>query len=669
MTPAWTTIPELSMASGLSRQWLWTCCKAATINGQTIEVKKLAYTPDHRGAQYVVRVSSLPVHLQQRLRELNTNSIEPKTLRIDENGLAEHNWKLNVIRPIIAHPWGSSERRATIRALVGTSTLDWKGKHLTFKVSTLELWIRTYEENDGLHLSLAKKIRKDKGKARVIIRKEWDNAVSFDAATREAIRHEAKQYLRGLIKGGLQRKFVRLLTGDKLRSLTAQHGGNPDTMPSKAFDIPLDFYREERHFQKVYRHKKDRKASHDAKPRIERRTVGLEPMDVVVMDVHHINVLLERKTGKTVTAKLIAFLDLATSRLFIEIIKFENKGGVRNSDIITAFINMCVDPAFGLPKVLYVDNGQEYGWADHLQDALKLNIRINGFDWQDDRDPVVRAMPYNASAKQIEGVFRQLNQQLIATIPGFIGDDRMNQKREKLGKSMPPFPGSFDEFITVVKKLVYGAYGWAPQFGELKGLSPLEKFRQFVDAGWTATVVDGEDLLTVFTKASPRNVRQGKIWHEKRSFTCDALNAMGDGRVTAHIPKYHGFSALRITNAKGEFLGIAYTETPYDVMDTRGAEESARRTSLYNRALTTMDKSVPDINAMQELIGWGERRGDVVSNEPDAIISVNGLGDKGLMRPPIAPPEHQSSQQEEEEARAVDAARASILYPTARKAS
>lgn len=300
-----------------------------------------------------------------------------------------------------------------------------------------------------------------------------------------------------------------MLTGDKLRDLTTQHGGNPDTMPSRAFDIPLDFYREELRYKKVARHKKDRKASHDAKPRIQRSIADLEPMDVVVMDVHHINVLIERETGKTATAKMIAFLDIATSRLFVEIIMFEGKGGVRNSDIITAFINMCMDKTFGLPRVLYVDNGSEYGWADHLQDALKLNIRINGFDWQSGRNPVVRATPYNASAKHVEGVFRQLNQQLIAVIPGFIGDDRMNPKQEKLGRSMTPFPGSFDDFVTAVKKLVYGAYGWAAQYGELKGVSPLEKFQQFVSAGWKATIVDGEDLLTVFTQGQAQGGSAG----------------------------------------------------------------------------------------------------------------------------------------------------------------
>lgn len=665
----WCSSQQLADAANLSIRQAQTICKRGRYLSASIEVQTVPSVGGSGGNQYAIRVQSLPVHLQQRIRDLNTDTIAPETLRIDEKGRAEHNWKLAVIRPIITHPWGSSERRHALLALVGTSTVDWTGKHLTFKLSTLELWVRTYEENNGLHLCLAKKVRKDKGETRVVIRKEWDHAVTFDPEICAAIRHETKQYLRGLLKGGLDRKYVQLLTSDKLRNLTRQFGGNPDTMPPRAFDIPLDFYRDELSYKKVARHKKDRKASHDAKPRIQRSTEGLEPMDVVVMDVHHINVLIERETGKTATAKMIAFLDIATSRLFCEIIMFEGEGGVRNSDIITAFINMCMDPRFGLPKALYVDNGSEYGWADHLQDALKLNIRINGFDWQNDRNPVVRAIPYNASAKHVEGVFRQLNQQLIAVIPGFIGDDRMNQKQEKLGKSMPPFPGSFDDFVTAVKKLVNGAYGWAPQFGELKGVAPLDKFRQFVEAGWTATVVDGEDLLTVFTKATPKVVRQGRIRHKNIYFTCDALNAMGDGRVTAHIPKYHGFSALRVTDARGNFLGFAETDTPYDVMDMRGAKESARRTSLYNRALTAMDRSVPNIDAMHELITWSDRRGDVTPNEPGAVMMVTGLGGKGLMRPPVAPPGSQNDQQEEAEARAVDAARAAIFSSPSRKAS
>lgn len=386
----WLSASIFSEISGLTDRQARRIFASSQFNGHPIDIRAV---PCPGGSQKEVWSQSLPAHLQQRLLDLRAEGIEPDTLRVDESGLAEHNWKLDVIRPILAQERGTSARAEAFKLLIGTSRIDWTGSRTTLTKSSLYGWVRIYEENNGLHLCLAKKVRKDKGKARVVIRKEWDRAVPFDTPTCEAIHHKIKQYLRGLVKMGTQRKKVFELTSDKLREITALHGGNPDTMPPEAFVIPLDFYREEIHFQMVYRHKKDRKASHDAQPRIQRTTAGLQPMDIVVMDVHHINVLIERESGKTATAKMIAFHDLGTSRVYCEIIMFEKKGGVRNTDIITAFINMCMDPAFGLPKVLYVDNGSEYGWADHLQDALKLNIAINGFDWASDRSALFAPSP------------------------------------------------------------------------------------------------------------------------------------------------------------------------------------------------------------------------------------------------------------------------------------
>jgi len=636
------------------------------INGVSFTTRS---TSQSGGIRREAWIPSLPSYLQQRLRDQNADTIDLNTLRIDERGLAEHNWKLSIIRPILAHPWGSSERRAAIRQLVGKVVLGWDGKPWPLKETTLELWIRTYEENDGLHLCLAKKVRKDKGKARVVIRKEWDNAVPFDAATCAAIRHEIKQYLRGLIKAGGTKKKVLELTSDKLRDITARHGGNPDAMPAEAFVIPLDFYREELHFRKVYRHKKDRKASHDAKPRIQRTTENLKPMDVVVMDVHHINVLIARENGKTATAKMIAFHDIATSRVFCEIIMFEKKGGVRNADIITAFINMCMDPNFGLPKVLYVDNGSEYGWADDLQDALKLNIEINGLDFSSDRSAVVRAIPYNASAKQVEGWFRQMNQQYFRHIPGWIDDDRMNPKRESLGKPMPPYPGTFDQFVDDVKNLVEKSYGWSRQYGGLNGRAPLEKFQEFRDGGWKATLVAPDDLLSVFTRPKSYKITKGGFKAFKRLWTCDEIISKTDEWVTVHIPKYHGFEKLRITDGKGKVIGFAHADTPFDVLDQRGAKESARRTGIYNRGISDLGKSVPDIDMMAELLAYGERRGDVIPNTPDAVVSVNGLGGKGLARLPVPAPAGKTPEQEQDEARMIDEARRAAFAPHERKVS
>lgn len=659
----------LAAVAGISERAARKAIAKGTIKGCPAQTSTIDGARSRGGLMRVVEVASLPAEFQQRLREPDMATIAPTSLRIDKAGAAEHSWKLDVIRPIIAFPRGSTERRARLRQLVGMTLADWSGKPRTLTEATLGLWVRTYENSDGLHLCLAKKVRKDKGKSRVVIRKEWDRAVSFNAATCAAIRHELKQYMRGLIKCGTQRKNALQLTGDKLRDITAREGGDPDTMPPEAFVIPLDYYRDERRYQKVYRHKKDRKASHDAKPRIRRDPALLQPMDVVVMDVHHMNVLLRREDGTTATPKLIAFHDIATGRVFCELIMFEVKGGVRNADIITAFVNMCMDHAFGLPKILYVDNGSEYGWADDLQDALKLNIEIRGFDWTQDRSAIVRAIPYNAAAKQVEGWFRQMNQQYFRHIPGWIDDDRMNPKRERLGKPMPPYTGTWDEFTVQVREVVNLGYGHMPQSGALKGRSPLATFKAFVDAGWAATLMDPEEILTVFIREETRKVEKGCISVAGRFWFCDELIAHTGERVIVHIPKYHGFSHLRVTDGKGVLIGFAEADEPYEVLDQRGARESARRGSIYNRALAELDKSAPDIDVLGELNAFGRRRGTVTPNAPDAVVSVNGLGDKGLALPPAKVGKGPTRQETQEEDRLVDEARSALAGVYARKVS
>jgi hypothetical protein len=67
-------------------------------------------------------------------------------------------------------------------------------------------------------------------------------------------------------------------------------------------------------------------------------------------------VLVRRENGTAATPKLLAFLDLATNRLFYQLVFFEARGGVRNIDVISAFVEMCKDPAFGVPQYLYCDN-------------------------------------------------------------------------------------------------------------------------------------------------------------------------------------------------------------------------------------------------------------------------------------------------------------------------
>ena len=137
-------------------------------------------------------------------------------------------------------------------------------------------------------------------------------------------------------------------------------------------------------------------------------------MGVVFGDVHHQDVLLPRADGSIFTAKLVAFLDWATNRVFVHPVFLAKGEGVRQEHAIEAFIAMTQDSGWGMPEILYLDNGKEYACLDRMADALQLVSQMRALD--DDpglalallqrASPIVKAMPYNAAAKPIEPAFR-----------------------------------------------------------------------------------------------------------------------------------------------------------------------------------------------------------------------------------------------------------------------
>lgn len=635
----WLSTVQFAEIAGIRRQVANRLLEAFTHRGKAdwhgypLDVRTVHGRGGRSGIQYQVKVSSLPLHLQERLKAIQMTDEAVSRLRLGANDARlERAWKYDIIAPAVAHPFRSPQRKTEIDKLDGTSRLDWTGQYRKLTKSTLYKWIEIYE-SEGIH-GLAQKVRKDKGQKRVFVSKSWSDAVPFDDETKASIERDLKQYVRGLIAGDGQFKQTLVLASEKLKAITSAYGYLPND-PGKddeVFRIPQAFVQAEAQFKAVARHRKDRKASEDNKPRIRRTTAALQPMEVVVMDVHHLNIHVAREDGTYSTPKLIAFHDIATNRVFCELIQFDDRGGVRNSDIITAFVNMCRHPAFGVPEFLYVDNGSEYAFADDLEDALKLGSKFIQFDGREERNRIIRAKPYNAAAKHVEGWFSKFNQQHARHIQGWRDDDPMNPKRPKLGKLHAPYPHGFDAFCDEFYSHLT-AYEHMPQKGQLN-TSPALAFKRHVQAGWKATVLDPENLLTVFTRPETRVVKKHGIELRGSAWTCDGLLEFFGRTVLVHVPKFHGFAEVLVTDEKGATIGIAVADQAFDVLDERGAKESARRTSVRNKALTKLGKSVPKLDVGAELIAFGEKQLPVVPNPTDDVISVSqGTGQRRAILP------------------------------------
>lgn len=64
------------------------------------------------------------------------------------------------------------------------------------------------------------------------------------------------------------------------------------------------------------------------------------------MDVHPVDVLVARSDGSTATPRLLGFMDIATGRVWCELVFLDKRGRVRNVDLIEAFAAMAMHPAW-----------------------------------------------------------------------------------------------------------------------------------------------------------------------------------------------------------------------------------------------------------------------------------------------------------------------------------
>jgi hypothetical protein len=638
----------LSALLGVSGRQARNLCRDSAINGHPIVVHNRTGRGGAAGTIYSVQVSSLPVALQERLNALQTSGeVDLKPIGTSA-GQRERSWKLDLLRPILITEKRSPERAAAVDAIAGKERLDWRGKPVMPSRTAIYRWLAAFEGKKTIQ-ALERSTRSDKGNRRCHVSSAWDAAVPFDNAVKAEIAADLLEEIRGLIKGGARFKQVSILGGNFLRKLTLGHGYQPTS--SAALDricrVPRRMIDAQADARKVYRHKFDRKASEDDRPRALRTIKGLAPMQIVVLDVHHLNVLLRREDGTTATPKVLAFLDVATNRVWCDLIFFEKAGGVRNLDVISSFVAMGQHPAFGLADFLYCDNGSEYGFVDDLDDALKLKVRLLPKDMLERESNVVRARAYNAAAKRVEAFFRDLNQGYARHLKGWIDDDRMNPKRREMGKKLPVFEGGFDVFSDHFFGLLK-AYEAMPQEGALAARSPAQAFGDFVKTGWRATVIDPSDLLSVFTRPENRKVRKHGINVDGGIWVCDGLDAFLGDDVTVRIPRYHGFNDLRIEDRAGNLIGIANRQVATDYLDTRAAKHTADRVRRRNAAIRKTDRDIPEIDVTQRLIDFGAAQPAVVPNAPIGTVAVRRSDDDGRFIAPRVSNEHSFDERDRE---------------------
>lgn len=477
----------------------------------------------------------------------------------------------------------------------------------------------------------------------MIISRTWDNAVPFSDETKQDIRAKLVTELKSLWAAGARgRRHVARLATTKLVKLSRAAGFDlPDAEMLRLCAVPEAFARDYRKFMLVAIKDKDAKLYADKHaPRILRTRENLRPMEIVVADVHHIDIYCRRTSdGTMATPKAIAWHDLATNRIFMTIEFLEAGEGIRQEHVTRSFIAMTQAPNWGMPGALYLDNGGEFNKLGFVDDAMKLARWANaqGFSvgYLDDtpdirsmtvagrRSMIIKAQPYNAAAKPVEGLFGILEGGAFAMIPGWIGGNRMKKKTHNVGKEPEPFPGTEEDFCTAINTAL-DYYHTYPQTGTLNGRTPFAVLADAIDSGWRPIGVDPDALGAVFASTVEKTIKQGHFRHEGQWFYHDELVRFAGSKLQVRIPIIGDGQRLAVLDDDDNFLCIAEPDRRYGFTDPEGAKERGRRKGVKNKVVVAMRNEVLSVDMVAGMREAAALCPSVPVAQPTAMIHLTG---------------------------------------------
>lgn len=631
-----------------SAQWLGTAAfaKAAGISTRTAQWVLAGAVDGHlwRGRELVVRAvpsrggsrgAALQVLAASLIDALPATSTASPVLGTPDPATARAldvaARRYAIIHSALRHPPRSAERARAVKTAAQVMRDHPGGRRGRVSERQIYDWLGRYEAEG--HAGLSPKPRADRGASRCIITRAWDRAVPFDDATKARVAADLKRYVRSLWAASTELgwKWIARLAGERLAELTTEAGFTPGAAQLKRIcKLSHRFVARERQYRAVGIRDHDAKQWHDEdRGRIRRTRVGRSPMELVIGDVHPMDVLLPRPDGSTFTAKLIAFQDWATNRVFVHPVFLDKGKGVRQEHVIAAVVAMTQDPRWGVPQVLYLDNGKEYACVELVADALKLTTQVRSFTDEGGVDllergrAIVKAQPYNAPAKAVEGLFAVLERGVFSMLPGWVGGNRMAKKTANVGQAPTPYPHGEDAFLADLHNAIE-AYETHPQDGDLDGRSPRDVFNAACDAGWRIVKVERGALLARFARDDSRRVRQGAFSYKGKPYTHRKIQELPAGTALhLRIPLWGDLEAIPVMHDDGTLLCVATVDRPYDALDSEGARESAARHATACKGIARLRANVDPIDLRRVLADTAARAEPAVLPESVGTIQAS----------------------------------------------
>lgn len=669
----WITSKELIELSGRRQSMVSKALKSKRWFNTDLRVKSVPSSSGQGGKTLLAHVDHLPPEFKEKwyaqqgikLHE-RQDPITGKTIMVPEQrfqpsaarqkAVSVAEWRMDVVRPAMAYPKGSAERSAILNEIANTERRFPNGKRKTVSLKTLYNWVKAIE-TDGLH-GAVRKTRADTGAKRQKVTRAWDAffEAHIDEAKHAEISDELTTYIRSLWAAGergwrsiTEKSTTRLIEMSRglnvlaFEALELGRCGDTNAKGTQFGICNVNRRQVERHREYALLAIKDKDNAvfqDNYMPSIRRDYSTLLPRQIVVGDVHPVDIMMRRPDGTVVYPKAIAWYDVATNEIHMTFVLLQPGEGIRREHVAQSFEAM-VDE-WGLPELLYLDNGSEYSWDEMIGGFTELSKATQGglkvFDLAGDpevnkrvangREAVVRSIPYNAKGKPgIEGAFGNIEQVFFATIQGWTAGDRMNKKTHAKGKDPVAFDGDARAFLHDAG-VALEAYHKRPQHGRLNGMSPNEALRNFIDQGWGKTTLSRPEVLALaFAEEVERMPDRGRVSYTPRRgetmyFYADELLGL-DHKITLRVPAFN--PEFVFCFADGELICQAFPERTFGVLDGAGAQEVNRRGKAFRRQIAEKRKHVALLSLTEET----ERHIAHMPDAPEAPVAA--IVDAGII--------------------------------------
>jgi hypothetical protein len=572
----------------------------------------------------------VPVPVSQPASDLDATQYAMNVeLRTKQYQVAK--WHAEIIEPALTFVRGTRGRGEALRALAErTHIRPTDGRPLRFSEATLRDFCARFEDG-GVH-ALMRKPRRKEDQPRCRVNRRWDAECPLAESVKSRLADEIEDYVRGLwVAGAPSRGKVRMMASAEL-SRRCREAGWEEATPQRC-DVGQYLIERCQDVRRVAVYHRDAKRFDDSfRPRIQRERSNFAPGDVIVGDVHPVDIYLKRPDGSTYTPRMIAWYDLATNRTFWTLLHCEPKRSVTQADVTQSFVELCM--AWGIPRKLYLDNGSEYKWDAMVRGfeilaalGAELDVRIERAEtlaakWEREESEedsgevaesiehvanrgraIVRARPYNAAAKPIEGAF-SAKEKVLAMLPGYIGGDRMRKHVAKVGGPAHTYEGTPEEFDRDFADAM-AFFHSIPQRGHLKGMSPDEAFAAMRSES-TAPIANPvvfliafseEKTLKVRTQGVQLGAREGGRWYYG-----DELIPLIGTRQRFRIAKWSPEQIVLVrTGSAGEYYTAIHEARAFGFFDQEGAKEASRREGIAKRHIREMRKTAPAIDLTQAM--------------------------------------------------------------------